>query len=1836
MLQEYSKQEDKHHYKQVYNKTIEMICQEMETFHTLPAEANYLATQMISFLLDSGCFGSYEGQVLRHITEHLKNPVAASDVNFQLTIVNTLLDRLAKWPLLCSEISRMQEMTDKLPPLKSYVDYTSKIVNLITPDSRKLSSLPQAQLLRIQHHVPHAPAKEAIQTYDTVKENWVPGTLYEYVHPRDERRSEAKAARQNPPPMPPPPKAMNQGPPQNQRPLTVDQLLAEPEIPINAPSQSVQDAIASVFNSLSVDNIPEKVDQLQRHVKPEDYQWLCYYTVSRRASREANFHHQFITFFSQCRDKKTLFHRLINMTFECLRLMMKAVDEAVHSSSHRTALKSLGTWLGLITVGRDYPLKSKSMDIKDLLLDAYENQRLTAVLPMACKILEAVEKSRVFKLPCPWTTGLLSLVAEIHGVPDLKTNLSFEVEVLFRHLQIDVNTWPKSDLLRTRRAPVGGPDLQSGKNRQQEMPQDLPPPQRPQAAYWQQGEHGRQEMEYRAYVQQQQTYQLREQDRHARAMPQHAVPQAHAAQQQHDENHITPMLQQLVQVPPEFQIFRSRPRLLRWLTTAVDAAVREVLQAVEPSIKIACFSSAQMALKDFLYEVDEQLLQKAATYMAVAVSGSLALVMCRDPLEKSLKSQLMYIFMQQVNAKDLTLRDADTMEKFINVLAERNMDACSILVEKYVSDTAVMEVERVLTPNLEGRVEHKNRFPHNMFFDDKVSQNPWLQHIPENLRQCPGSLSPMFLKIYKDFYNHYSGYMQRLPRGLETERLNFQSERERYSYHQQHQPRPPIADQHCFNFQRQKELRYQQQQQYAIRGRRPEEMSAMGTATLPQAPQSQQERDRNMAENKQQAGQIMQKMQSHIASLQEQPLRLSSLMNINLPLHCTDDTLEAVAALWNIDKDHDLRKTLRGVRRWATTLHNMPGSEDTFSNMVKQVFKMLYTQFLKPEMMQTPPDCVSVLHVVTEVLLCTLDCLGTTPPFKKLLSDTLVTRLDDMESNGYLQLDVVAGILRYRLVQVAEIDRMMSRWMDGRRPGPGGQTQVNVQAADFVILVLQRCCLEHRTHFGKDFQKCGEIITKQAERRRRLNPQQQQAMSSQELQLLTQADAFVEKLNAQTSQGEEDYMPLANRQPRLMVTAFWQQKESEDNKQKAQFDAETVSKQLHEWHSLVQADGQHPPSLDHMGHAQNRQVGALLQKIISMLFSPNHSSEETVELFFRYGVEYTVKYAQQKLEEAEQQADPSLNGPSDFGFVDSFSYLVVSLLKKPNEVMGRFIDWPSNLTSQAVPILKCALQAIHKALAATAKAQETRFNQRVWHRILMNILLDTAHCPTPEAARPTELSQQFNWKILQLISDTFLALNPMRVPAFCFSWLDLISHKQFMTRILNIPHRRGWLLFQRIFMGLLNFIGPYLARIRMSDVIRNLYKCTLRTLLALLYDFPEFLSEYHMIFCDVIPWQCVQIRNLILAAFPSSMKLPDPFTHSLKVDTLPEMKVSPTIQSTYLLKLMICGLKADVDNWIRTGDRALLENIIKKLMYSDPMVALEAGTKYNVPLLNATILYAGANCLFMQSKDERSPSLVFFEYLLEHFDTEGRFWMFTTFANHLRFPNMHTYCFSCIILWLFSNTRIQEVREQITRVLLERLIVHRPHPWGLLITFIELIKNGRYQFWGFDFVKSDQQLQKLFTSVAFTCLGQPIPTEGEPVDTPEAQLNYLKAYKFNEVAHQHYRQQQIDAQQAALRAQAHHHAQQAAAQQVVLQQAAQAAVPGLAQQPVPQQAPPPQGPPAQAPPAAPPAQAPPPAPMPRPQEAVPPQANPPKAKALPQGAEALRAGPKGPPPMPPP
>ena len=55
-----------------------------------------------------------------------------------------------------------------------------------------------------------------------------------------------------------------------------------------------------------------------------------------------------------------------------------------------------------------------------------------------------------------------------------------------------------------------------------------------------------------------------------------------------------------------------------------------------------------------------------------------------------------------------------------------------------------------------------------------------------------------------------------------------------------------------------------------------------------------------------------------------------------------------------------------------------------------------------------------------------------------------------------------------------------------------------------------------------------------------------------------------------------------------------------------------------------------------------------------------------------------------------------------------------------------------------------------------------------------------------------------------------------------------------------------------------------------------------------------------------------------------------------------------------------------------------------------------------------------------------------------------------------------------------------------TKVLLERFIVHRPHPWGALVTFIELLRNQKYDFWSKDFIRIAPEVTLLLESVSIS------------------------------------------------------------------------------------------------------------------------------------------------------
>jgi CCR4-NOT transcription complex subunit 1 len=61
-------------------------------------------------------------------------------------------------------------------------------------------------------------------------------------------------------------------------------------------------------------------------------------------------------------------------------------------------------------------------------------------------------------------------------------------------------------------------------------------------------------------------------------------------------------------------------------------------------------------------------------------------------------------------------------------------------------------------------------------------------------------------------------------------------------------------------------------------------------------------------------------------------------------------------------------------------------------------------------------------------------------------------------------------------------------------------------------------------------------------------------------------------------------------------------------------------------------------------------------------------------------------------------------------------------------------------------------------------------------------------------------------------------------------------------------------------------------------------------------------------------------------------------------------------------------------------------------------------------------------------------------------------------ANQLRYPNCHTYYFSFVVLELFlQDDCAPNTYEQITRVLLERIVCNRPHPVSPLLTSLTIV-----------------------------------------------------------------------------------------------------------------------------------------------------------------------------------
>ena len=300
---------------------------------------------------------------------------------------------------------------------------------------------------------------------------------------------------------------------------------------------------------------------------------------------------------------------------------------------------------------------------------------------------------------------------------------------------------------------------------------------------------------------------------------------------------------------------------------------------------------------------------------------------------------------------------------------------------------------------------------------------------------------------------------------------------------------------------------------------------------------------------------------------------------------------------------------------------------------------------------------------------------------------------------------------------------------------------------------------------------------------------------------------------------------------------------------------------------------------------------------------------------------------------------------------------------------------------------------------------------------------------------------------------------------------------------------------------MLSYVSELLRPGIVPGVTKELYRGVLRILLILHHDFPEFLAENHYRLCNTIPPHCTQLRNLVLSAYPSSiLELPDPFTAGLKVDRLDEIRKAPTIAGDIIAPLRHKNLYGIIHNSLRISEDSLrnseiLDENVHKIVVA---VSGEAGdstrSSLDPSVLHAMVLHIGQTAISATgakngpSFNPESVQATLLSKLAKELDAEARYDFLGAIVNQLRYPNSHTHFFSYALLHLFgsdmADQQESDVRQQITRVLLERLIAHRPHPWGLIITLLELLKNPTYMFWDLPFIKANPEVRSaIYTQV---------------------------------------------------------------------------------------------------------------------------------------------------------
>ncbi|KAL7674164.1 hypothetical protein ACOME3_000444 [Neoechinorhynchus agilis] len=244
---------------------------------------------------------------------------------------------------------------------------------------------------------------------------------------------------------------------------TVDQATGSThQRPIAIP-QETEGQISFVFNNLNNQNTLQhaqfirtsfhNLDPQSPVIRSEAWQWLARYIVIRRVPNEPNHHLMYVNFIDILGEAALD----VMVSSESYKLAQTLLRSDRMTEQERLSLKSIGRWFGLFFLGRNRPILADEIDLKSLVIEAFEKGpfHLEYAVPFVTSIFDShntvskpLPMPQFFYLPNPWTQGIFLVLADIFDQPSVPTPIRFDIEILFKHVNMDINAWPRARLIK--------------------------------------------------------------------------------------------------------------------------------------------------------------------------------------------------------------------------------------------------------------------------------------------------------------------------------------------------------------------------------------------------------------------------------------------------------------------------------------------------------------------------------------------------------------------------------------------------------------------------------------------------------------------------------------------------------------------------------------------------------------------------------------------------------------------------------------------------------------------------------------------------------------------------------------------------------------------------------------------------------------------------------------------------------------------------------------------------------------------------------------------------------------------------------------------------------------------------------------------------------------------------------------------------------------------------------------------------------------------------------------------------------------------------------------------